>query len=141
MPRKPAQHTDEGKTVFQERLIDAMKVRGWNNATLARELQMNPQTTEKWVNGKTKNLRSPDLFKLADALQVSPRWLIGLDANMAPGRKLDPDRLRALDLYDELERIDRESGTTWLSDWISSGWHTVEQLKRIPSAAVPFPRG
>lgn len=140
MPRKPTPRPDEGKTVLQQRIATAMKVRGLNNAMLARKLEMNPQTTEKWLNGKTKHLRDVDIFMLGDALEVSPRWLIGIDDNMTPARKLDPDRLRALDLYDALEKLDRDMGTSWLADWISNGWHTVEQMSKLPSAAVPFPR-
>jgi transcriptional regulator with XRE-family HTH domain len=143
MPRK-RQPKDEGHNVFQKRLRAAMarKLTPLTNADLAKFLKVGPSTTHNWFEyGRHENIKAKDLFMLADKLEVSPRWLVGDHEDMTPGRKIDPERANVLSLYDELWKLDKEHGTSWLSEWVSDGWHTVEQMKKIPSAAVPFPRG
>jgi len=130
-----------GPTIFNKNLFMAMTKEGIDTpARLAKRLQVSPQLAHKWLSEPVPNIAASDVFKISDRLKVSARWLMGDSSDMTPGRKLDPGRIRALDLYDELEKIDKEMATTWLTDWISNGWHTVEQMKRIPSVGVPFPR-
>ena len=122
------------KTTLSERIQDAARVQGIHTpAEFADRLKVGRQIGHKWWKGNTPNLRAADLFRIADALQVSPRWLLAGDAPMTRGKPPTPDEQRALDLYRALPE-------GWREDWISDGNRTLERLNVAPSVANPFPR-
>ena len=48
---------------------------GLNPVDLAAEVGVSVSAVLQWENGKTQNLKNEYLFAVADALNVSPRWL------------------------------------------------------------------
>ncbi len=76
MPRA-ADRSDEGKTLFQERLEEVMgEEKIATNAGLARFLGRQAQTTINWFKGRSDNMSWQDLFHIADKFKVNPRWLV-----------------------------------------------------------------
>lgn len=77
MPRKKRGPYETEKDTFAIRLRAAMKVRGETRDSLAAKVGVQRQTIGYYANGQSK----PDterLAKIAEALQVSSDWLIGV---------------------------------------------------------------
>lgn len=118
------------KETFKDRLESAMKAcdAGSTAAALARKLKVGDSTAHKWWSGKTKNIRSSDLFMIADALKVSPRWLWTGQGEMDAGDSIPPELARPelLPIFKILDKLKEP----WLSDWISDGERLVYRLNR-----------
>jgi transcriptional regulator with XRE-family HTH domain len=56
-----------------ERIREARRVKGWTEATLARELRMTRTTISRWERGKSEPRRR-SLLALARALDRPPEW-------------------------------------------------------------------
>lgn len=77
MPRKKISTYETEKDIFATRLRAAMKVMGETRDSLAAKVGVQRQTIGYYANGQSK----PDtekLAKIAEALQVSSDWLIGV---------------------------------------------------------------
>jgi transcriptional regulator with XRE-family HTH domain len=48
---------------------------GVTQAEIARECKIKPPSVADWLNGKTKNLKGPNLVKTARLLRVEEAWL------------------------------------------------------------------
>jgi transcriptional regulator with XRE-family HTH domain len=122
------------KISLSERVQDAAAIKGVHTpAQFADYLKVGRQIGHKWWKGNTPNIRAADLFLIADALQVSPRWLLTGEPPMTGGKPPTKEEQRALDLYRALPEA-------WREDWISDGNRTLERLNIAPSVANPFPR-
>lgn len=102
-------------------------------ADLARKLRLNRQTVHKWMTGEAIKLEPENLFKLADALEVNPRWLATREGEPQPPRTVPIDDQRVLDLYKALPPAVRDS-------WVKSG-DALLTATGEPSKSQPFKAG
>lgn len=65
----------KGVTTLGERIAAGRKIRGWDQSELASRMKVSRASVSDWESGKIKNLRLPNLFKLADVLELNARWL------------------------------------------------------------------
>lgn len=102
-----------------------------------RKLKIGRQTAHKWWHGLTSpdKLRASDLYKIADGLNVSARWLLTGNGPMTPRQALDPDQHRVVEIYNSFK--DENKG--WRDDWVSEGVRRLERLNLKPSLSNPFP--
>jgi len=99
---------------------------------LARRLRVPRQTVSSWMTGEREALTPAMLFKLADVLNVNPRWLaLGPPHSPVAMRSISPQDEELLQIKDALEGDVRDQ-------WISSG-RTMVRLTARRSAANPFP--
>lgn len=131
MPRKKRGPYETEKDTFAVRLRDAMKVRGETRDSLAAKVGVQRQTIGYYANGQSK----PDtekLAKIAEALQVSSDWLIGVQ-NISKItdehdslQYLSSRAVAMLSLYHDIEEdnvisfIDYIIGDQWLDDLVES---------------------
>lgn len=66
---------------IKERLNEALKVRGMTAAELAAKSGLNRSSVSRYLSGENIP-RSPAIGKMAEALGVSPAWLLGYDLTM-----------------------------------------------------------
>lgn len=66
---------------IKDRLIKAMRLRGLTGAELAKKSGLNKSSVSRYLNGENIP-RSPTIGKMAEALGVSPVWLLGYDLTM-----------------------------------------------------------
>lgn len=79
---------------FAKRLVWAREQRGLNKSQLSALLGMSTQAIWNYENRPNGGGSSETIFKLADALGVSPRWLaIGEGLADAPDKVLPPPEL------------------------------------------------
>lgn len=66
---------------FRDRLNEALRLKDWKPADLSRETGISAATISQYRSGysKPKDVR---LGKIAEALNVNPAWLMGLDVDM-----------------------------------------------------------
>ena len=67
--------------IIKDRLNEAMKLRGLNMTELADKSGLNKSTVSRYLAG-TCIPRSPQIGRLAQALTVSPTWILGYDVTM-----------------------------------------------------------
>lgn len=87
---------------LQTRLIEAIRESGLSPADLARAAKTTTATVSNWTGGKVRaeHAKAQVLFRIADALNVDPRWLLDGDRNQvrdvspAYGHSLDVAYLR-----------------------------------------------
>lgn len=91
-----------GRTTLQERIILAME---WAKiptpAALARKMGVNRQTVHRWYKGEGLNLELEMLVKLADALNVTIRWLATGKGN--PREEFSPEARQIAVNIDSME--------------------------------------
>lgn len=103
---------------------------------LARKMKVNRQTVHRWVDGQGEKLTPEMLFNLADALNVSPKWLaLGPPESPVPPRQLDPDTTEIIQIKEALERAKNDEA---LSQWVSHG-RTLVKILAPASTSNPFP--
>lgn len=66
---------------LQTRLIEAIRESGLSPADLARAAKTTTATVSNWTGGKVRaeHAKAEVLFRIADALNVDPRWLLDGD--------------------------------------------------------------
>jgi transcriptional regulator with XRE-family HTH domain len=98
---------------------------------LARRMKASRQTVHNYVSGQRDNPEPALLFKLADALNVNPRWL-ALGHPHSPGLPVTvtPEEAETLEIRRALDDQAREQ-------WLSNG-RTMVRLTTKASAGNPF---
>jgi len=66
---------------------------------LARRLKLNRQTVHKWLREDVQQIDPIHLFRLADTLELNPRWLATRDGEPQPLQRMTLDQKRVLELY------------------------------------------
>lgn len=100
-------------------------------AELARRMKVNRQTVHRWIAGEGDKLTPDMLFRLADALEVNPRWL-AMGAPHSPVKPHIPsvEEAELISLFVSLPSAARES-------WMSSGRDLIKLLTPA-STGNPF---
>lgn len=66
---------DMGADTMQARLLRAMQAKGISQSELARRIGLTRASVNAWTMGRVVYIRPHNLFAIADALDVSARWL------------------------------------------------------------------
>ena len=104
-------------------------------SALAKALDVHRQTVFKWLNGEVEDLTPEMLFKLADVLDVNPRWLYaGPPESPIKPRVLDPEQEELVQIKESLEKASPQAKDQWLSNGRS-----LVQIVAPTSRANPFP--
>ena len=109
---------ENSKCSLKYRLYEAMTAKGKKAVDLTRDLQIPKSAISQYLSGKSQNMDSERLYKIAHYLDVSEPWLMGYDVPMksqnpeelgtlAADVLLNPDLLRLVQLYTELEEADK----------------------------------
>lgn len=116
------------------RLKIAMGSAGFKNASeLARKLGIPRATVSSWLTGARSELTPAYLFRLADVLDCSARWLaLGPPNTPVKGSRLDPEERAILDLWKSLPEQARDA-------WAKQG-HDLLRLLTPPSRVSPIKR-
>lgn len=122
---------------FRQRLAAAMKARGVGIPELAQRAECTRQVVHKYVNPKyalPKQVEAFLLFRIADALEISPRWLLlPNQTEMAREISPTPDQSQALNILTQLDEASKEQ-------WFKEGeFHASRQPQVIATTARPFP--
>ena len=107
------------KCSLRYRLYEAMTAKGKKAVDLTRDLQIPKSAISQYLSGKSQNMDSERLYKIAQYLDVSEPWLMGYDVPMErkPPEKLgalaadvllNPDLLRLVQIYTDLEQTDKD---------------------------------
>lgn len=127
---------------FGERLRAAMDKKSLTNSELASKSGVSRQLISEYANG-LKVAGADNLFSLADALEVYPRWLIRGEGEMAPPANSD-DSMVALPRYDVFQFNEYGKGepveTVRLpAAWLQASVKTTRGLwlTEMPSDALP----
>ena len=112
------------------RIRNAAHVLNYSQAELCRKAEIKAQTLNGYWNGKT--LPKPaQLFALAEALDLNPRWLATGKGHPAPPIELDPDRAdlegRLLDAWRRLD-LDQQAHVIENAEMLL-GMYRVPRLK------------
>ena len=84
-------------------------------AEFADKLGVSRQTGYKWYSGQSPNIAAKDLFKVADALDCNPRWLLtGLGPKAAAFRPRSENELRIINAY----RVSPEERRAIVDAWL-----------------------
>ena len=90
---------------------------------VANKVGVTESTVQRWESGSIKTLRHERIVKLAEALDVTPSYLMGWDdeqsVNISAEQSPDEDRL--LSLYRELNEEGREKLIDYADDMVRSG--------------------
>lgn len=109
---------ENSKSSLKSRLYEAMTIRGKKAVDLTRELDIPKSAVSQYLSGKSQNMDSSRLYAIAKFLDVSEPWLLGYDVPMerqdpaelgtlAADVLLNPDMLRLVQIYSELEEADK----------------------------------
>lgn len=129
----PMSATKGRKETLADRIKGAMPLAGIESSSeLARRMKLNRQTVHRWVSGAGDKLTPEMLFRLADALKVSARWL-ALGSPELPTKPIFPtiDEAEMFSIYRALPKNARDH-------WLSQG-RTLVQMLRPGSVNSPFP--
>lgn len=103
------------KSTQHDRIRDAMIAAGIAGpGELARRLRLPRQTVHRWLAGNIKNLTYDNLFRLADLLNVSARWLAIGDVD--PSKYLVKDEQEV-----EMMAVIREMSAHTRAQWLAIG--------------------
>ena len=109
---------ENSKSSLKSRLYEAMTIRGKKAVDLTRDLDIPKSAVSQYLSGKSQNMDSARLYAIAKYLDVSEPWLLGYDVPMerqdpaelgtlAADVLLNPDMLRLVQIYSELEEADK----------------------------------
>ena len=109
---------ENSKSSLKSRLYEAMTIRGKKAVDLTRDLDIPKSAVSQYLSGKSQNMDSSRLYAIAKYLDVSEPWLLGYDVPMerqdpaelgtlAADVLLNPDMLRLVQIYSELEEADK----------------------------------
>ena len=73
---------ENSKCSLKDRLYEAMAVRGKKAVDLTRDLKIPKSAVSQYLSGKSQNMDSERLYKIALYLDVSEPWLMGYDVPM-----------------------------------------------------------
>ena len=79
---REVQAMENSKCSLKYRLYEAMAAKGKKAADLARDLQIPKSAISQYLSGKSQNMDSERLHKIASYLDVSEPWLMGYDVPM-----------------------------------------------------------
>jgi transcriptional regulator with XRE-family HTH domain len=118
-----------------ERIRAAMLAAGYANpGMLARRLKLPRQTVHRWLAGGIKNMTYDNLFALADALNVSARWLALGDVD--PSKYLLKDEQEV-----EMMAVMREMSPRTRAQWLAVGRSLLEvEAQGHGTRVSPYPR-
>jgi transcriptional regulator with XRE-family HTH domain len=105
--RAASRATPESKSLGQ-RLLAALEFSGKSQSDLARALDVGRQAIQQMCAGYNDNPSARRIFKIADVLGVSPRWLALGVGPMTDGEKLKPNEQEMVDLFRSL-RLESQS--------------------------------
>ena len=91
----------EGNKLFTlgERIAAARIMKGWTQAELSAKTGLTRATVSDWERNEIQNLRMPNLFKLAEVLDVNAKW-IGINQGPMHRRAInDEQEYELLTLY------------------------------------------
>lgn len=109
---------ENSKSSLKSRLYEAITIRGKKAVDLTRDLDIPKSAVSQYLSGKSQNMDSSRLYAIAKYLDVSEPWLIGYDVPMerqdpaelgtlAADVLLNPDMMRLVQIYSELEEADK----------------------------------
>jgi transcriptional regulator with XRE-family HTH domain len=110
---------EEPKCSLKTRLHEAMAARGKKAVDLTRDLHIPKSAISQYLSGKSQNMDSERLYKIAYYLDVSEPWLLGYDVPMgrttpedlgavAADVLLNPKLLRLTQIFLELDQADQD---------------------------------
>lgn len=73
---------ENSKCSLKYRLYEAMAAKGKKAVDLTRDLQIPKSAVSQYLSGKSQNMDSERLYKIALYLDVSEPWLMGYDVPM-----------------------------------------------------------
>ena len=91
---------------FTNRLEMALDMSGMNARELARKTGLTESTISQYRSGVAKPRGTDRVYLLANALNVSPSWLIGFDTPAQPGENDAMNLFASLTADDQLKAID-----------------------------------
>lgn len=109
---------ENSKCSLKYRLYEAMTAKGKKAVDLTRDLHIPKSAVSQYLSGKSQKMDSERLYAIAMYLDVSEPWLLGYDVPMertppeelgslAADVILNPELLRLVQLYTELEEADK----------------------------------
>lgn len=120
---------ENSKCSLKYRLHEAMTAKGRKAVDLTRDLHIPKSAISQYLSGKSQNMDSERLYKIALYLDVSEPWLLGFDVPMertsagefeeqldkagalAADVLMKPELLELVQLYSELEEADKNMVT------------------------------
>jgi len=116
------------------RVHDAMIAHGITNVSeLARRLELPRQTVYRWLTGDIKHLSVENLFRLADLLNVSARWLALGDVEPSKYVIKNETEVEMMSVMKEMSPLAREQ-------WLTVGRSLLAVQKAgKPTKVNPFP--
>lgn len=118
---------------FASRFSQAMAIKQFTEITLAKAVGCTKQAIFKYLKGESRTIEALLLLQLADAMNVSARWLLTGEGEVSRPYELNPEQLRCLNV---LARMPMEQ---MRDRWISIGEDLANiQPPLFPSAADPF---
>lgn len=89
-------------------------------AELASRLHLNRQTVHKWLSGEVSAIEPEHLFKLAELLEVDPKWLATQKGDPQPPERVTPELRQLIATYNALgerdQRLLQKHGTSMLEE-------------------------
>ena len=110
---------ENSKSSLKTRLYEAITIRGKKAVDLTRDLGIPKSAVSQYLSGKSQNMPSERLYAIAKYLDVAEPWLLGFAVPMersspedlgtlAADVLLNPDMLRLVQIYSELEQADKD---------------------------------
>ena len=91
---------------FSNRLEMALDMAGMSARELAKKTGLTESTISQYRSGVAKPRGTDRVYILAEALNVSPSWLIGFDTPAQPGENDAMNLFASLSVEDQLKAID-----------------------------------
>lgn len=122
-------YQDEGFGMrLGDRLLNAMKERGWSEGELARRAGLKQPTVHRIISGQSKDPRYANVQSLAKALGVSPEWLRDGKGDASTSK------------LPEVEGAPEAKGLAPMISWVQAGnWADVGAVAMDPSETEYFP--
>lgn len=103
MPTRPRNRATPESIELGKRLLLALEKTGRTQSDLARALDVNRQTIQQLAAGFNANPSAGRIFRIADTLNVSARWLAMGEGDMRNETELRPGEKDLLDVYRRLK--------------------------------------
>lgn len=110
---------ENSKSSLKSRLYEAMTIRGKKAVDITKDLDIPKSAISQYLSGKSQKMDSARLYAIANYLNVAEPWLLGYDVPMerpapeelgslAADVLLNPNLLRLVQIYSELEEADKD---------------------------------